>query len=223
MLEPLADDVWSVTRPLRFYGVEVGTRMTVVRLADGGLFVHSPVALDAPTRDAIEALGKVTAIVAPCLFHHLFVGDWAKAFPGASVSGCPGLARKRKDVPWSRVLDDTPAAEWHGTLEQVFVSALPLQNEVVFFHLKTKTLLTSDLMFDLASHPSAYTRFVGRLIGGREPGPTLLERLTLRDRVAGRAQIDRIVAWGAERLVLAHGPVAERDASALVARGYSWV
>ena len=43
MLDRLAEDLWVEARPLRFFGVEMGTRMTVVRLADGGLWVHSPV------------------------------------------------------------------------------------------------------------------------------------------------------------------------------------
>ena len=111
MFERIADDIWMEPRELRFFGVELGTRMTVVRLRSGGLFVHSPVALDRPTREAIDALGSVTAIVAPNLFHHLYVRDWARAYPGASLSACPGLATKRKDVAWSRVLGDEPEDE----------------------------------------------------------------------------------------------------------------
>lgn len=223
MLEQLVDDVWVAARPLRFFGVEVGTRMTVVRLPDGGLFVHSPVALDPPTRDAIDALGPVTAIVAPTLFHHLYVAEWARAYPSASISACPGLEKKRKDVAWSRVLGDGPADEWTGSLEQVFFGALPMQNEVVFFHRKTRTLISSDLVFNLASHASGLTRAVAFMIGHRTPGPTLLERLMIRDRDAARDQIGRIVAWGADRIVLAHGDVIRSDGSAVVQNGYRWL
>ena len=224
VLEPIAEGLWSTSRPLRFLGLELGTRMTVVRLAEGGLFVHSPVALDAATREAVDALGPVTAIVAPCLFHHLFVGDWAKAYPNASVSACPGLERKRKDVAWSRVLGDEPADEWRGTLEQVLVSAMPMQNEVVFFHPKTQTLVTSDLVFDLASHPSPLTRAAGWLLGGgSQVGPTIFERFMMERSEAGRGQIARIVAWGAERIVLAHGGIVERGGSEVVRKGYAWI
>ena len=45
-MQQLAHDLWVEARPLRFAGIETGTRMTVVRLADGRLFVHSPVSLD---------------------------------------------------------------------------------------------------------------------------------------------------------------------------------
>ncbi len=223
MLDPIAEDVWTASRPLRFFGVELGTRMTVVRLGGGGLFVHSPVALDEPTREAIDALGPVTAIVAPCLFHHLYVGEWSRAYPSASVSACPGLDRKRKDVAWSRVLGDEPAAEWSGTLEQVFFGAIPMQNEIVFFHRKTRTLISSDIIFNLASHSSALTRALAFMIGHRKPGPTWLERVMVKDRAAARDQIDRMVAWEADRIVLAHGDVIASNGSAVLRDGYGWL
>ena len=225
MLESVADGIWVAARPLRFFGVETGTRMTVVRLGGGGLFVHSPVALDAATREAVDALGPVVAIVAPCLFHHLYVAEWCRAYPKAWVSGCPGLAAKRPDVSWSRVLgDEVPSdGEWHGDLEQVFFSAFPLQNEVVFFHRTSRTLISSDVVFNLAHHASAVTRALAFVTGHSEPGPTLLERLMIRDRATAREQIGRMVAWGAERIVLAHGDIVLAHGAAVLEKGYRWL
>jgi hypothetical protein len=51
MLEPLAKDVWVEGAPLSFFGIHLGTRMTVVRLANGDVVVHSPIRLD----DALAA------------------------------------------------------------------------------------------------------------------------------------------------------------------------
>jgi hypothetical protein len=225
VLEPVSEGIWVASRSLRFFGVEIGARMTVVRLAGGGLFIHSPVALDAATREAVDALGPVVAIVAPCRFHHLHVAEWARAYPDASVSACPGLDAKRPDVRWSRVLGDEvpPDAEWSGDLEQVFFSAFPLQNEVVFFHRKTRTLVSSDIVFTLGRHPSALTRGIAWLSGNSEPGPTLLERFAIRDRGAAREQIDRMVAWDAERIVLAHGPILAENGAAILEEGYRWL
>ena len=61
MLEPIVPDVWVQARPLRFFGVETGTRMTVMRLADGGLFVHSPIPLRDGSRDRWELFERRTA------------------------------------------------------------------------------------------------------------------------------------------------------------------
>lgn len=225
VFESIAEGVWCASRPLRFCGVETGTRMTIVRLESGGLFVHSPVALDGVTREAVDALGPVVAIVAPCLFHHLYISEWTKAYPKATVAACPGLEKKRADISWSRVLgDDVPVdAEWRGELEQVFFSALPIQNEVVFFHRKSRTLVTSDVIFNLAAHASAFTRAVSFMIGHREAGPTLLERLMIRDRDAARDQIGRMVAWEPERIVLAHGEIVRANGAAVLRKGYRWL
>lgn len=222
-LQPVAPEIWSASRPLRFLGVEVGTRMTVVKLDGGGLFVHSPIALTPELREEVDALGTVAAIVAPNLYHHLFAGEWAKAYPKASLSCCPGLPKKRPDIAWSRELGDEPESEWKATFDQVCFRALAIQNEIVFFHRKTKTMISSDVVFDLASHPSAMTRAASWVFGNRTPGPTILERLLIRDRAAAHEQIGRMVAWGADRIVIAHGSSVEANGSAVLEKGYAWL
>ena len=75
-LRPLAQDLWVVERPQRFYGLEVGTRMTVLRLADGSLLLHSAVELDAALRRELDAIGRVRFAVAPNRVHHLCEEGW---------------------------------------------------------------------------------------------------------------------------------------------------
>ena len=223
MLEPFAEDIWLVHRPLRFWGVETGTRMTVVRLAGGGLFVHSPVALDAATKAAVDALGPVTALVAPSRFHHLFVGEWLRAYPEAQAFACPRLETKRADLRWQGVLGDVAEEPWRGELEQVFFGARWLENEVVFFHPKTATLICADLIFNLAAHPSRLTRLAAAVLGNRAPGATWLEHLILRDRLAARAQMSRMLAWRPRRIALAHGALVEHDGTEVLRRAYAWL
>jgi len=222
MLRRIAESLWVEARPLRFAGVETGTRMTVVRLAGGGLVVHSPVAMDEGT-PAVDALGPVRAIVAPSRFHHLFVGEWIAAYPDAIACACPGLERKRSDLKWDRVLGDEPEEEWRGEIEQVLFAARSLENEVVFFHRPSRTLICADLVFNLGDHPSPLTRVVARLIGSRRPGATLLERVLIRDRAAAREQVGRMLAWNAERIVLSHGDVIESGGHEVLRRAYDWL
>lgn len=222
-MRQLADDLWVEARPLRFLGVETGTRMTVVRLANGGLFVHSPVSLDARTADAVGALGPVRCVVAPSRFHHLWVGEWMAAWPEAVFCACPGLARKRRDLQWTRTLCDAPEDEWRGEIDQVVFGARSLENEVVFFHRRSRTLVCADAVFNLARHPSRLTRVVARAMGNREPGATRLERLLIRDRAAARDQVDRMLAWRPERIVLGHGAIVETGGAEVLRRAYAWL
>ena len=223
MLTRIVEGMWTETRPLRFFGVETGTRMTVVRLAQGGLFVHSPVGLDDATRAAVDALGPVRAVVAPSLFHHLSVDAWSRAYPDAVLCACPGLERKRADLPWQRVLGDTPEPEWRGEIDQVFFGARSLENEVVFFHRASRTLLCADAVFNLGTHPSRFTRLVALLMGSRQPGATIFERVLIRDRAAAREQVGRMLAWDADRIVLAHGDIIETGGREVLRRAYAWL
>jgi hypothetical protein len=222
MLTPFAEDVWVEARAVKFLGVETGTRMTVVRLSDGGLFVHSPVALDDATRRAVDALGEVRAVVAPSLFHHLSVGQWMAAWPGAAFAACPGLEWKRPDLAFTEVLGDAPSALWSRDLDQVYFSARR-ENEVVFFHRKSRTMVCADALLNLSTHASPVTRGVARLMGNTAPGAGWPERLMVRDRRVARRQVDRILAWDIDKIVLAHGALVEGDGRAVVRRAYAWV
>lgn len=222
LLTRLADDLWVHCRPLRFLGVETGSRMTIVRLRDG-LFVHCPAPLSPALRAEVDALGPVRALAATSLFHHLGVASWIAAYPGAIACACPGLEKKRGDLRWDRVLGDAPEPEWAGELEQVFFAARTMENEVVFGHAGSRTLICADAVFNLARHPSRMTRLVAWMMGNREPGATWLEHVMMRDRAAARAQVDRMLAWDFDRIVLSHGPIVERGGREVLRRAYAWL
>src|SRR5215472_17620693 len=82
LVHNLAPELWVVDRLFKLPVVkaEVGTRMTIVRLRDRGLLLHSPVKLELKLRQALDELGEVRAIVAPSSVHHLFVADYLAAY-----------------------------------------------------------------------------------------------------------------------------------------------
>lgn len=221
-MDRLADDLFTTARPQRFWGLETGTRMTIVRLSGGGLFVHCPVSLDETTRREVDALGRVRAVVAPSLFHHLYVGEWIAAYPDASFHACPGLEKKRADLRWDGVLGDAPPETWARDVDQASFTAR-FEHEVVFFHRETRTLICADALLNLSRHPARFTRFVAALMGNSAPGKGWPERLVVRDRKLARRQADRILQWDIERIVLAHGELVERDGRAVVREAYAWL
>jgi hypothetical protein len=223
-MRQLDTDLWIADSPLRFLGLEVGTRMTVVRLSDNKLLLHSPVA---PTPDLlrdVKAVGRVAYLVAPNQLHHLFIGEWQKAFPDAEVYVAPGLDTKRADLAITGVLTDEPESGWEDVIDQVLVDGFPFANEVMFFHRPSATLIATDLMFNVGPSSPPLTRLVIRLIGayGRL-SPTLLERLLIRDRSAFRHSLERILEWPFARVVVAHGEVSEKGGREEIVRGYSWL
>jgi hypothetical protein len=223
MLESVAPGIWCRAVPLRFFGLETGTRMTLMGLSDSRLLVHSPISLTPELKAEVDALGTVAGIVAPSLFHHLYVAPWAAAYPQAITACCPGLEHKRRDLRWQRILSDTPEGEWQGDVDQVFFSANKLANEVAFFHRASSTLVCSDVIFNLARHPSPLTRAAAVLLGNRAPGATLLERLMIRDHASAHAQIGRMLSWNPQRIVLAHGPIVASDGTEVLRRAFAWL
>jgi len=224
VLRQLATDVWVAEQPLRFFGLEIGARMTIVRLPGARLWLHSPLSRSPELAAEIDRLGTVEWLVAPSCFHHVFVGEWHASHPAAGLWVAPGLEAKRPDLAIAGVLGEAPPPGWAGVLDQVPLRGFPLSNEVVFFHASSATLIATDLAFNVGPSSPALTRFAFRLGGayGRLSS-TRVERLLIRDREAFRRSLERILAWPFSRVVVAHGSVVEAGGREQLARAYEWV
>lgn len=181
MLRELAPDLWIEDQPLRFFGVELGARMTVVGLRGGRLLLHSPIACSRELAEQVERLGSPSFLVAPNRLHHLYIHEWQAAFPACRTYVAPGVDAKRPDLQVSGILGETPLPDWSETLDQALVAGFPFANEVVFFHEPSRTLVASDLLFNVGDGSPLLTRLAFRLTGayGR-PSSTLLERFLVR-------------------------------------------
>jgi len=223
-LRELAKNIWIAERPQRFYGLEVGTRMTVIRLADGSLLLHSPVLLDPGLRRELDSIGRVAFTVAPNRVHHLHSGEVAEAYPEARLWVAPGLERKRPDLVYVAVLGDEAPAAWKGEVDQVFFRGRPYENEVVFFQRATRTLILCDLAFNFGPRAAAPTRLLMKLLRsyGRF-GPSKLDPFLIRDRRAARESLARILAWDFDRVIVAHGDVLESGGHEALREGYAWL
>jgi hypothetical protein len=223
-LKQLAKDVWVAERPQTFYGLPVGTRMTVIRLSGGRLLLHSPVALDSELRTELDAIGHVRYVVAPNRVHHLYAGEVARVYPEARLWVAPGLERKRPDLAFVALLGDEPPGEWREEVQQVFFRGRPYENEVVFFHRTSRSLILCDLAFNFGPATRQPTRLLMWLLRsyGRF-GPSKLDPLFIRDRNAARQSLERILAWDFDRVVVGHGEVLESGGRQALREGYSWL
>jgi hypothetical protein len=218
MLTPIVpDQLWEVRHDLRLpVGIHFPGRMTVAR-SSGGLVLHSPVPIDAVLAEALEALGPVEHIVAPSKLHHLHVASAQQAFPAASTWGAPGLAAKRPDLAFTGELGtDVPFAT---DLEPLFIEGIPWMNETVFLHRPTRSLLVTDLFFDLRTVRNRASRLFFGLYGmlGRAKQSPLVWLMT-RDRPAYRRSVEALLAWEFERAIPCHGELVTEDAQAVVRR-----
>ena len=100
--KPVARNIGIVDGPFEYLttsGVRLPlpftTRMTVVRLGNGDLFIHSPIAFEPALADRLQAMGTVRHLVSPNQFHYAHIGEWSRAFPGAVA----GPLRAHASVP----------------------------------------------------------------------------------------------------------------------------
>jgi hypothetical protein len=225
MLRQIDTDLWITERPQKILGVQVETRMTVIKLADGTLFVHSPVRLDEVTRTSLDQLGPVRHIIAPNRFHHLYVADYRKNYPDAKIFCAPGLDTKRRDLHFDAILGDIPRPEWNGQIDQIVFTAFAGLNETIFFDRRSRTALFTDLMFNVNHSDSALTRFLLRLDGGL--GVLAVPRtfrLPIRmHRRLALGTLARILEWDFDRLTVAHGDIVERDAKSAMRNAWSFL
>ncbi len=224
MLREIVDGLWEYNARLQFILLPISARMTVVRLGDGGLLVHSPSQLTPELQAAIAELGPVRALIAPNRFHHLYLNAWREAFPEAHVAIAPGLPSKRKDLAELPLLGNEAPTLWSSDLEQYTVQGIPAMSEVVFLHRASRTLITTDLVFNIREEQNWLARTIWRAVGGYGKfGPTRLERWITRDRAQLAASLETILAWDFDRVVVGHGDVLKQGGKDALRAGFSWV
>ena len=207
-------------------GFRYPTRMAVVRLADGGLWLWSPVAMSRALRTAVDALGPVRHIVAPNHLHHLALAEWQEAYPAARTYAPSGLRKKRADLRFDADLAEGVTFDWAEEVGFVVVEGNLITTEVVFFHQESGTVLFTDL---IQQFPDGWFRgwraVVARLdlMTGREARVPRKFRLAFVNRGKARLAVQRILGWPIRNVVMAHGaPVFGRGDTA-VRRAFAWL
>ncbi len=79
------------------------------------------------SESAWSLLGTVTHLYAPNTFHHLWVGDWARAFPGACVPRTLRARKKRPDLRIDRAHDVEPLGSLGATFDEVHIGGFALE------------------------------------------------------------------------------------------------
>ena len=223
--EVVAGQIWVKEWPVHFAGVDVLTRMTVLR-CHGGVFLHSPVEIDAATRAAIEQIGPVRALIAPSTTHHVFVGNAKAAFPDAPIYGIRGLDEKRPDLYFDQLLSDSPPALWADEMDQVVIGN-SVMREVDFLHRASRTLIATDLVENFRDETpgtNAVLRQFMHVMGmwnHPRPAPEL-RWLTIHRRQAQEA-LETMLGWDFDRAIISHGELLVNDPKAAIREAWHWL
>lgn len=227
--KPFGTDTWIVDGPeIRMdYGpfrLPFPTRMVVVRLASGGLWVHSPIAPDKALFDAIDVLGTVRYLIAPNTLHYWYMADWLERYPAASTFAVGDLETKAKrpfriDV----VLDDGAAVPWADEIDWLLIAG-SVVDEAVFYVRAARLLIVTDLIenFEPARVRNRLLRWLIKLAGADGSTPSDL-RMTFRgNRRDVARRVGQMLDWHPERVVMAHGLPYAAGAEAELERAFAW-
>jgi hypothetical protein len=208
-LTPFAENIWTIESSLPVLGSRMGLRSTLIRHASGQLTMISPVKMSEKLRAQIAVLGEVENIVAPNGFHHLYVPAARRAFPEAKAYASPALFKKRPDIAWT---GEIPLHGFHSDLLVTRLEGQPAFQEHVFFHTPSKTLIVTDLVFNLGRLPG-WGSLLFRLFGTyNRPAISRLFWLFTRDKALMRESLKSILAWPFESIVMAHGEPIRAEA-----------
>jgi len=229
--KPFADGVWVVdSGPFRVLGMPVPIRMTVLRLADGGLWLHSPVQYTPALAAALQALGPVRHLVAPGTAHWTHLQGWQGAFPEAKLWAPHGVVERAREqgtaLRASGVLGPEPPPDWAGQIAQEVLRGAGFV-EVAFFHKASRTLVLTDTVqalepWKLPTGMGLAVRALGA--AGPEGGTPRHVRLVLRRYPAhNREAVRCLLECAPKRVIFAHGTPFEADGTARLRRAFAWL
>jgi len=226
-LVPFAEDIWTMSGDnVRMMMVPFTTRMTVVRLSSGELWVHSPVSLNPKRRRAVDALGSVAHIVAPNRIHSLGIESTSALYPNATVWVSPRFHDRHPNLPGKRLLSEDAKNAWGTEFDHVLFDGSLFLDEVVFLHRRSRTLIVTDLIQRHDRGAQSWFWWVVKIwagVLGDEGGTSRDLRWTFRDRAAARQCAAKILEWDFDRLIISHGTCVRENAKDVVKRALAWL
>lgn len=214
-LQRFANDIWIADGPaVHFCGISMPTRMIVVKLRDGTLWLNSPVEATRERAAQLDAIGPVAHLVSPTPLHDWRLKQWATLFPQAQV--------------WkASALGDAPPEAWKAEIDQLLFRGSIMLSEVEFFHRPSRTLIMGDFIQNYGSEPgrplvNALRRF-GGVLGVGSPRDLRFSFVGERRRRLGRESLHELLSWNFDKVVIAHGDLVIDNARSLVERSFCWL
>jgi hypothetical protein len=228
-LQQFGTELWIAEGPnVRDMGLLFTTRMTIVRLHDGSVWVESPVPVAPEIIDQIQSLGSVKYAVACTPRHTWRLKHWHALFPDAQLwaPGGKSLPTKPAPTPLNDIFTDTPSEEWAEDLEQLAFRGSFALKEVLFMHMRSRTLILGDLVqVNPMLKGKPIRNLVFRLLGAAVPNGGVARdiRLSFQRRELARKSLDRLLSWDFDRIVISHGECVTSNAKAFIEEAFRWL
>lgn len=215
--QQLGDDVACLQFPLRAFGIDFFRTVTLLRLRDRRVLIHSTAPFAPEDVTAIHGFGEPAWLVEATNIHDTFAKAAQAAFPllpyfaPAGFDRLSGIATE----PLS-----SPPHDWADEVEVLRIEGLRKVDEHAFFHRTSRTLVLGDLLFNFPPDSHGWPRFFVRSIMRlpRLVGISLLFRLLVRDKESFARSMRNLLQWDFQQIVVAHGEPITADAKAIFVR-----
>lgn len=203
-IEKLTENLWRVEGDLpQGRGRRV---MTVARMTDGRLVIHSALAMHEAEMEELEAFGTPAFLLVPHKRHRLDAPYFKKRYPALRVLAPRAVVRKARQV----VEVDGTYADFAGD-DAVRLEMLDgigdAEGAMIVRSVDGVTIVLNEVVFDMKRPASLVARLLTRALGLR-PGPrvTPVVRLELvTDKKQLRAHLERLAETpDLRRLIVSH-------------------
>jgi hypothetical protein len=150
-------------------------------------------------------MGQITDIIAPNLLHCGGVTKASAFFPKAILWGAPQSQKRKPDIAWSFEISNE-TWPFSSELPFCFIEGLPGLNEVVFYEVQSKTLIVTDLFFNLKEVRGLGAFVLLHIFGTYQK--FAVSRLLLKyvkNRELFKSSLLKVLAWDFQRIVMSHG------------------
>ena len=194
-------------------GMAFPARSTLIQQQDDGkVFVISPGPFDEETFKEIEALGERIILVSPNMMHHMFIQQSFERWPKVEIYGNPNLWKLKKQ-PWLKpyIKDIKGIHEvLNINIKAMYVRGNAFLSETVFYDSRRKTLVVTDLVFNMDNTVGFLAGLTLRMAGVyNKLGQSRVVKFSTKNKMSYKTSIEKILEFDFERIIPAHGAIIE--------------
>ncbi len=212
-IQKLTENLWRVEGELPHFGMR--RVMTLAKLADGRLVVHSAMLLDADSMREIEAWGTPAYLLIPHTRHRMDAPKYKARYPGLVVLAPRPVQKKAREVvAVDGSYEDFPASD--AVSLRILRGVKEAEGAMLVRSADGMTVVLNEVVFDLAPRASLFSSAVMMALGlGPGPRVTPVAKLELvRDAKALRADLEELAATPKlQRLIVSHERLSQGPAA----------
>jgi hypothetical protein len=220
-VQELTENLWRVEGALPHFSMR--RVMTVVRLQDGRLVIHSAIAMDESAMKRLEAWGEPAILLVPHSRHRMDAPRYKRRYPALRVFAPPAVMNKAREVVdvdgtfAEAPLDPSASLELLDGTGEAEAALIVRSNDGV-------TVVLTEVVFDLELPKSMLLRTAIKLTGFG-PGAVVTPVVKLEmvknkralaahlERLAGTPELQRLIVGHSRMSAGADAPQALRKAA----------